>query len=98
MRLHWSYQVIRLTELPAEKPLALDNPALLSLIGLCKFEEPAKELAEAVARIKQELDNEDKGSCSNTLISLMPNKELAKMIQEWSSTDEFIRSCPWWKC
>ncbi|MEZ4607951.1 MAG: hypothetical protein R2865_14465 [Deinococcales bacterium] len=48
--LSWFYQVIRLEELAAKDLLALEKPTLLSLIGLCKFEEPEKELQQAVAQ------------------------------------------------
>ncbi|MEZ4631797.1 MAG: hypothetical protein R2880_13995 [Deinococcales bacterium] len=92
--LHWSYQVIRLAELPAQTLLALEKPTLLSLIGLCKLEAPKQELSQAVARIRQEADNEDKRRLLNILVNLLPTKELAKMIQEWSSTAEFLENLP----
>ncbi|MEZ4631340.1 MAG: hypothetical protein R2880_11620 [Deinococcales bacterium] len=93
MTLKWSYHVIRLEELAAKRGYT-DNVALISLIGLCKFEDPKRELGLAVERIKQEADNEEKRQLFNILISLINDKELAKMIQEWSKTDEFIRSLP----
>ncbi|MEZ4631342.1 MAG: hypothetical protein R2880_11630 [Deinococcales bacterium] len=87
--------MIRLEELAAKDLLALEKPTLLSLIGLSvKFEEPEKELRQAVARIRQESDNEDKRLLLNTLISLIRDKELIRMVQEWSSTSEYLDSLP----
>src|SRR5262245_65869819 len=54
----WQYQVVRLWQMSAEELLALDQPALLALVGQTRLDRPAVVLPAVVARLRQVPDAE----------------------------------------
>jgi len=92
--LSWSYKTLHLKELAASELLAMDNAALITMIGLSNLKSPEEELKQAIERLKAEDDN-DRDKLMRLLISLLPTKELTKMVEKWTSTDEFFRNLPY---
>jgi predicted transposase YdaD len=79
--LAWRYRVIRLWQMRAEELLALGRPALLTLIGQTRIEEPARVVPQAVATIGQVADDEERAGLFAAFTSLLRDEEVVR----WSS-------------
>lgn len=88
LTLAWRYRAIRLWQMPAEELLALKRPALLTLIGQTRIEEPTHVVPQAVAAIKQVPDPEIRGRLFGALISLMRDEEILTMTEQMIETLE----------
>ena len=86
LTLTWHYQVIRLWQMPAEELLALGRPALLTLVGQTRLEEPERLLPRVVARIQQTPDAETRKHLFIALLSLMRDEEVMKMTEQLLET------------
>jgi len=79
--LAWRYRVIRLWQMPAEELLGLGRPALLTLIGQTRIEDPARVVPQAVATIGQVADDQDRSRLFMAFTSLMRDEEVVKMAE-----------------
>ncbi len=86
LTLTWHYQVIRLWQMPAEELLALGRPALLTLIGQTRLEEPERLLPRVVSRIQQMPDEETRKHLFTALLSRMRDEEVMKMTEQLLET------------
>ncbi len=77
MTLAWRYRVIRLWQMRAEELLALGRPALLTLIGQTRIEEPARVVPQAVTAIGQVADDEDRSRLFAAFTSLLRDESLS---------------------
>jgi hypothetical protein len=64
----WHYQVVRLWQMSAEDLLALDQLALLALVGQTRLERPAVVLPAVVARLRQVADAEARARLWTALV------------------------------
>jgi hypothetical protein len=80
--LTWRYRVIRLWEMSAEELLTLGRPALLTLIGQTRIEEPAQVVPQAVATIAQVEDMSQRARLFTALTSLMRDEEVLNMVEK----------------
>jgi predicted transposase YdaD len=71
----WQYQVVRLWQMPAEDLLALEQPALLALVGQTRLDRPAVVLPAVVARLRAVPDAEARGRLLTALLALLPQEE-----------------------
>ena len=90
----WNYKVIRLADIKASEILATNNPALISLIGLTKLARPEQEVFEALDKIKETADNEDKKDLLGTLLILLPSERLVDMVQEQLEKEDWLLNTP----
>ena len=82
LTLAWRYRVIRLWQMTAEELLALDRPALLTLIGQTRIEEPGRVLPQVLKIIGQTPDAKDRSRLFAALTSLMRDEEILKMAEK----------------
>jgi len=82
LTLAWRYRVIRLWQMQAEELLALDHPALLTLIGQTRIEEPERVLPQAIATIRQTSDEGERIRLLAALKSLMRDEEMLRMAEQ----------------
>ncbi len=82
LTLAWRYRVIRLWQMPAEELLALDRPALLTLIGQTRIEEPGRVLPQALKIIGQTPDVKERSRLFAALTSLVRDEEILKMAEK----------------
>jgi predicted transposase YdaD len=80
--LSWRYHVIRLWQMRAEELLALDRPALLTLIGQTRIEEQKRVLPQAVETIQRTPDEGERIRLLAALIGLMRDEEVLKMTEQ----------------
>jgi predicted transposase YdaD len=80
--LSWRYRVIRLWQMRAEELLALDRPALLTLIGQTRIEEQKRVLPQAVETIQRTPDEGERARLLAALIGLMRDEEVLKMAEQ----------------
>jgi predicted transposase YdaD len=73
--LAWQYQVIRLWQMSAEELLALEQPALLALVGQTRVDRPTVVLPAVVARLCAVADTEARGRLLTALLALLPVEE-----------------------
>jgi predicted transposase YdaD len=88
----WHYQVVHLWQMPAEDLLALDQPALLALIGQTRLDRPAVVLPAVVARLRQVPDAEARGRLLTVLLALLPQGELVTMVEKLLEDDPLFDS------
>jgi predicted transposase YdaD len=81
LTLAWRYRVIRLWQMRAEELLALGRPALLTLIGQTRIEEPARVVPQAVAAIGQVADDEERAGLFAAFTSLLRDEEVIEMAE-----------------
>ena len=79
--LAWRYQVIRLWQMRAEELFALNRPALLTLIGQTRIEDPARIVPQAVALLSQVADAEEQARLLAAFTSLMRDEEVLDMAE-----------------
>jgi len=82
LTLAWRYRVIRLWQMQAEELLALDHPALLTLIGQTRIEEPERVLPQVIATIRQMSDEGERIRLFAALTSLMRDEEMLRMAEQ----------------
>ena len=92
--LNWNYQVIRLWELSAEHLLATGRPELISLIGQTQMAEPKKALAQATKVILAVEDVQERDKLLTSLVTLLPDKELSKMVEQWLENEGLLLDTP----
>jgi len=92
--LSWHYQVIRLWQIPAQELLALDRPALLTLVGQTRLEQPEVVLPTVVARLRRVPDTEIRGRLLTAFIALMPNEEMLAMTERLLEDDGLLLDTP----
>ena len=92
--LSWHYQVIRLWQIPAQELLALDRPALLTLVGQTRLERPEVVLPTVVARLCRVPDTEMRGRLLTAFIALMPNEEMLAMTERLLEDDGLLLDTP----
>jgi predicted transposase YdaD len=88
--LAWRYQVKHLWKIKAEELLAFDSAPLLVLVGQTIIEDPQEFLPKVVERIKQEEDDQKRGSMLTLLVGLMADEELLEMLEQLIYQDELI--------
>jgi predicted transposase YdaD len=77
----WRYRVIRLWQMRAEELLALDRPALLTLIGQTRIDEPTRVLPQVVTAIGQVADDEERAGLLAAFTSLLRDEEVIEMAE-----------------
>ncbi|MEZ4608510.1 MAG: hypothetical protein R2865_17405 [Deinococcales bacterium] len=87
--LRWHYEVFRLEEISSQELLASDELALIALMGLSKLNKTSDMLL-GLDKLRQETDNEKKRTLLNAFLSLIPNMEIYKMIEEALEKDDFF--------
>jgi predicted transposase YdaD len=80
--LSWRYRVIRLWQMRAGELLALDRPALLTLIGQTRIEEQKCALPQVVETIQRTPDEGERVRLLAALMSLMRDEEVLKMAEQ----------------
>jgi predicted transposase YdaD len=88
----WHYQVVRLWQMSAEELLALDQPALLALVGQTRLERPAVVLPAVVARLHQVPDPEARARLLTALLALIPQEEIVTMVEKLLEDDTLFDS------
>lgn len=91
---HFSYTVIRLWEISAQRLINLEQPVLLTLIGQSKLNNPQQEIQQAMVRINQVKDKEKAGHLFALMGALIEDKELTKMVENYASNNEFFKRSP----
>jgi predicted transposase YdaD len=93
--LHWQYQPIRLWEMEAVDLLQLRQPALAALIGQTRLQQPARELPQAIDRIRA-TEPEQKERLLTALISLLPTEEVTQMVEKMlDESEELLLDTPY---
>ena len=67
--------------MPAEDLLALDNPALLALVGQTQVAQPEVVFPAVVARLRQEPDRERQRQLLTSLLALITEEEWIQMVE-----------------
>jgi predicted transposase YdaD len=93
--LMWQYQVVHLWQMPAEDLLALDQPALLALVGQTRLNSPAVVLPAVVARLRQVPDPEARGSLLTALLALLPQEDIVTMVEKLLEDDTLLLDTPY---
>ena len=94
--LKWQYRVIRLQDITARELLEMNKLSLLPLIGLTKLENMEEEHFEAVETIKAKTSDEQfKKRLLTSLLELIPDKRLMKMIEEYLKKDDLLLNTPY---
>ncbi len=93
--LTWQYDVIRLWQMRAEELLALDQPALLALVGQTQMDEPEVVLPTVIARLRSVPDLEMRGRLMTALLSLIPEEEMVYMVEQLLEDDELLLDTPY---
>ena len=88
----WHYQVVHLWQMPAEDLLALDQPALLALVGQTRLDRPAVVLPAVVARLRQVPDPEARERLLTALLALLPQEEIVAMVEKLLEDDTLFDS------
>ena len=83
----WHYQVVHLWQMLAEDLLALDQPALLALVGQTRLDRPAVVLPAVVARLRQVPDAEARERLLTALLALLPQEEIVAMVEKLLEDD-----------
>jgi hypothetical protein len=68
--------------MPEEDLLALDQLALLALVGQTRLDRPAVVLPAVVARLRQVPDAEARGGLLTVLLALLPQGEMVTMVEK----------------
>jgi predicted transposase YdaD len=92
--LQWSYKVIHLWKMQATELLALQQPALLPLIGLTQINQPEKLLPQVVESLKQVEDVELQNRLFASLTALLDNEELLNMLEKLIDTEGLLMDTP----
>ncbi len=77
LTLAWRYRVIRPWQMPAEELLALGRPALLTLLGQTRIEEPERVVPQAVEALGQVADADQRSRLFGLLVSLIRDESLS---------------------
>jgi predicted transposase YdaD len=93
--LMWQYQVVHLWQIPAEDLLALDQPALLALVGQTRLNSPAVVLPAVVARLRRVPDPEVRGRLLTALLALLPQEEIVTMVEKLLEDDTLLLDTPY---
>lgn len=93
--LAWHYQVVHLWRMPAEDLLALDQPALLALVGQTRLDRPAVVLPAVVARLRQVPDAEVRGRLLTVLLALLPQGEMVTMVEKLLEDERLLLDTPY---
>jgi hypothetical protein len=88
----WHYQVVRLWQMSAEDLLALDQPALLALVGQTRLDRLAVVLPAVVARLRQVPDPEACARLLTALLALIPQEEIVTMVEKLLEDDMLFDS------
>jgi predicted transposase YdaD len=88
----WHYQVVHLWQMSAEDLLALDQPALLALVGQTRLDRPAVVLPAVVARLRQVPDAEARERLLTALLALLPQEEIIAMVEKLLEDDTLFDS------
>ena len=91
----WHYQVVHLWRMPAEDLLALDQPALLALVGQRRLDRPAVVLPAVVARLRQVPDAEVRGRLLSVLLALLPQGEMVTMVEKLLEDERLLLDTPY---
>jgi hypothetical protein len=91
----WHYQVVHLWRMPAEDLLALDQPALLALVGQTRLDRPAVVLPAVVARLRQVPDAEVRGRLLTVLLALLPQGEMVTMVEKLLENERLLLDTPY---
>ena len=91
----WHYQVVHLWQMPAEDLLALDQPALLALVGQTRLDRPAVVLPAVVARLRQVPDAEARGRLLTALLALLPQGEMVTMVEKLLEDETLLLDTPY---
>jgi predicted transposase YdaD len=93
--LMWQYQVVHLWQMPAEDLLALDQPALLPLVGQTRLNSPVVVLPAVVARLRQVPDPEARGRLLTALLALLPHEDIVTMVEKLLEDDRLLLDTPY---
>ena len=91
----WHYQVLHLWQMSAEDLLALDQPALLALVGQTRLDRPAVVLPAVVARLRQVPDPEARGRLLTVLLAILPQGEMITMVEKLLEDERLLLDTPY---
>lgn len=92
--LTWRYKVIRLWEESAEALLKHNRPAIMPFIGLMKVESPETTLPAVLEQIDSEPNAENRADLFGTLIALLSDQELIKMVKRYIEEEGLLMNTP----
>lgn len=92
--LAWNYTPIHLWRESAETLLEVDRPAILPFAGLMKISSPATIVPELVDRINAVEDLKRRENLFKSLIALMDDEEVDRMITGLIESDELLVNTP----
>ena len=88
--LQWQYRVVHLWKLKAEQLLALQIPALLTLIGQTQIDQPKTLLPQVLEQIRQIDSAERRQRTLDLFISLVNEEEWLDMIEQLIERDDVL--------
>jgi hypothetical protein len=91
----WHYQVVHHWQISAEDLVALDQPALLALVGQTRLDRPAAVLPAVVARLRQVPDAEARGRLMSVLLALLPQGEMVTMVEKLLQDEGLLLDTPY---
>ena len=91
----WHYQVVHLWRMLAEDLLALEQPALLALVGQTRLDHPAVLLPAVVARLRQVPDAEVRGRLLTVLLALLSQGEMVTMVEKLLEDERLLLDTPY---
>ncbi len=92
--LSWNYTVIRLWEISAETVLKYNRPAIMPFIGLMKVEAPETTIPAVLKQIDSEPDPEHRADLFGTLIALLSDQEIIKMVKRYIQEEGLLMNTP----
>lgn len=93
--MRWRYQVIHLWQMRAQELMALERPALLPLVGLTVIDDPPAVLPEVLHSIGSLPDEGIRGRLVMSLVTLLSDEEMTKMIESLVEQEEFLVDSPY---
>ncbi len=94
VRLSWRYDVLHLWQLDGEELLKTERPALLALIGQTRMQQPEQTVSQAVARLVDETQGEQRERLLEELLLLCPDEEIATMAEQMITQDYGLPETP----
>lgn len=92
----WRYEPILLWQMDGEELLALEEPAILPLVGRTRLRAPERTVPEVVTRIRQVEDEAQRGRLLTALVSLIRSEEVLAMVEQMlDASEELLLDTPY---
>jgi hypothetical protein len=94
--LQWRYHALHLWQMEAEAFFELENPAFLALIGQTRLSAPDIAISQAVGRIQQIANLEERTKILTALVSLLQTREVITMVEKIiENSEELLLDTPY---